>query len=167
VDFVHCPISSKVSLVLGLLACSRQNYSGIITHIMWVSLIGRAIIPSARPLPTQCNINTGDTPRDIHASGGIWTHDPSVWKCEDISMLRQHVNCNLQEQYVINNLFHIKAEVLWGGETCSSVCRHQCFARTCGSNSSVEIWSSSFLRDAGKYLSDSSASIPGNRNLDP
>jgi hypothetical protein len=52
-----------------------------------VGLLGRAISPVTRPLPTQDNTNTEEKRTDIHASSGIRTHDPSVCAGEDTGNL--------------------------------------------------------------------------------
>jgi hypothetical protein len=59
-----------------------------------VGLLGRAISPVARPLPTQDNTNTEDTRTDIYASSGIRTHDSSVRASEDILCLILNGHCD-------------------------------------------------------------------------
>jgi hypothetical protein len=60
-------------------------------HIRWDSS-GRVINPSQRPLPdnTQHSQQT-----NIHAPGGIRTHDLSRWAAEDLR-LRPHGHCDRQ-----------------------------------------------------------------------
>jgi hypothetical protein len=58
-----------------------------------VGLLGRVINPVARSLSTQKNTKT-QTRRDIFASSGIRTYDPSVQAAEDISCLRPRGHCD-------------------------------------------------------------------------
>jgi hypothetical protein len=51
--------------------------------------------PVARPLPIQRTTQTEQTHIDIHASGGIRTHDASVQAGEDSSCLRTRGHCDL------------------------------------------------------------------------
>jgi hypothetical protein len=68
-----------LTLVLGPMACFLPELiwkNG--SYIELVGLLGWAINPVARPLPTQDNRNTEGARTDIQASSGIRTHDPSV-----------------------------------------------------------------------------------------
>jgi hypothetical protein len=62
---------------------------------------------SAHRKATTCaedSTNTEKTHTDIHASSGIWTHDPSVWAGEDSSCLRPLGHCDwLQRSLVCVN----------------------------------------------------------------
>jgi hypothetical protein len=49
--------------------------------------------PVARPLPTHRTTQTQNKRTDIHASGGIRTHDPSVRAGEDSTCLRPRDHC--------------------------------------------------------------------------
>jgi hypothetical protein len=50
--------------------------------------------PFARPLAAHRTAQTQWMHRDIHASSGIRTHDPSVWAGEDSSCLRPPGHCD-------------------------------------------------------------------------
>jgi hypothetical protein len=81
-EFIKNKITSTLHLLLLL---------WLYSPLLGLGLLGWGISPSERPLPKH-KINGHNT--DIHALGGIWTHDPSVRASKNSSCLRPRSHCD-------------------------------------------------------------------------